>query len=69
MKALKAAELRNKSIEDLEDELEKEREALYNVRRQIIFGQLKDVMTVRTHRRNVARVLTILQQKRKEAEE
>lgn len=68
MKGLKAEELRSKTVDQLASELEGERAALYNVRRQIVFGQVKDVMSVRTHRKNIAKIMTILHAKRTEAE-
>jgi large subunit ribosomal protein L29 len=66
MKGMKPSELRDKNIEDLAEELAKEREALYNVRRQIIFGQVKDVMSVRGHRKNIAKLMTVITQKQRE---
>jgi len=67
MKGIKAGTLRDKTVAELEDELEKERAALFNVRRQIIFGQVKDFMSVKGHRKNIARILTVLTDKKREA--
>ncbi|MEP0766066.1 MAG: 50S ribosomal protein L29 [Fimbriimonadia bacterium] len=69
MKGLRSSELREKSTEDLVEELEKEREAVYNVRRQIIFGQVKDFKAISVHRKNVARIMTLLSQRQREGKE
>ena len=67
MKGLKPSELREKTLEELTEELAREREALYSVRRQIIFAQVKDVMSVKVHRKNVARLMTEMHAKKLEA--
>jgi large subunit ribosomal protein L29 len=67
VKGLKPSDLREKTLEELTEELAREREALFSVRRQIIFAQVKDVMSVRVHRKNVARIMTEMAVKDREA--
>jgi len=60
MKALSTKELRGKSLEDLQSMLEKERAALYEDRRKLVFREDKDVNKVKSRRHNVARILTLI---------
>jgi ribosomal protein L29 len=60
MKALSPKELRSKSLEDLQSLLDKERAALYEDRRKLVFREDKDVNKVKNRRHNVARILTMI---------
>ena len=60
MKALSTKELRSKSLEDLTTMLDKERAALYEDRRKLVFREDKDVNMVKNRRHNVARILTLI---------
>lgn len=60
MKALSTKELRSKSLEDLQTMLDKERAALYEDRRKLVFREDKDVNMVKNRRHNVARILTLI---------
>ena len=59
-----AAELRDRSDEDLERELEEAHQALFNLRFQAATGQLADVLQVRKTRRSIARIKTLLNERR-----
>lgn len=60
MKALNAKELRGKKLEDLQEMLNKERAALYEDRRKLVFREDKDTNVVKNRRHNVARILTLI---------
>jgi ribosomal protein L29 len=60
MKALSTKDLRSKSLEDLQKMLDKERAALYEDRRKLVFREDKDVNVVKNRRHNVARILTLI---------
>ena len=57
---MKAAEIREMSVEDIQEELEDARESLMRLRFQLTTGELTDHTQIRFTRRNVARLLTIL---------
>ena len=65
MKATKAAELREKSVPELEDLIEQERAALYKDRRDLVFRQITDVSCLKTRRHNIARILTGINEKKR----
>ena len=67
MKALKAAELRSKSIEELEGMVSDERAALYKARRDFVFRQTTDTAGKQTRRHNIARIMTVITEKQKES--
>lgn len=60
---MKAKELLNKSIEDLQEELESLLKTYFTLRMQKSLQQLKKVSEIKDVRRNIARVKTILHQK------
>lgn len=64
MKALKSRELREKSIEELEEMLALERAALYVGRRDIVFRKNSDTASMSSRRHNIARILTIMSELR-----
>jgi ribosomal protein L29 len=64
MKATKAADLRDKSVPDLEKLLDEEREALYQARRGLVFRQVTDVNSLKVRRKNIARILTLISEKK-----
>ena len=65
MKSLKAKELRDKSIADLEALVNEERAALYKSRRDLVFRQLTDTASVKVRRHNIARILTVISEKQR----
>ena len=56
----KTAELRELSDEELNHQLEESRTELFNLRFQLATGRLDNVTRIRTLRREIARVLTLL---------
>lgn len=65
-KAMKAEDIRKMSIEKIEDELDGAREKLMKMRFQIATGELKDQNQPRMLRHDIARMATILEEKRAE---
>ncbi|OWU64592.1 MAG: 50S ribosomal protein L29 [Armatimonadetes bacterium Cent15-Ar3] len=65
MKSLKAKELRDKSVADLEALVNEEQAALYKARRDIVFRQLTDTASVKVRRHNIARILTVISEKQR----
>ncbi|MAA74375.1 MAG: 50S ribosomal protein L29 [Salinisphaeraceae bacterium] len=59
---MKASELRNKSTQDLQQELLELRREQFNLRMQQATGQLSGGAQLRTARRNIARVKTVLRE-------
>jgi large subunit ribosomal protein L29 len=64
---MKAKELRNKSADELKQELLSLRKAQFGLRMQLATQQATNVSEVRKLRRDVARVKTILTEKAKQA--
>ncbi len=61
---MKAAEFRDMSLDQLDDQLLKLKKEQFNLRFQAASGQLENTARVRELRRDIARVMTIAQQKR-----
>ncbi|HBQ44775.1 MAG TPA: 50S ribosomal protein L29 [Thiomicrospira sp.] len=57
------AELNKQSVEELQEELVKLLQEQFNLRMQNATGQLKNTTQLKTVRRSVARVKTIIRQK------
>lgn len=66
---MKAAEIRDMKIEDIQEELDDARESLMRLRFQLTTGELTDHTQIRSTRRNIARLITILKQLAEEHEE
>ncbi len=67
---MKAADLRTKTLDELNDDLVGLKKEALNLRFQTASGQLEATARVRTVRRDIARVSTVLNQKRQsEAQE
>jgi large subunit ribosomal protein L29 len=62
--AMKVSELRNQSVEELQDRENELSEQLFALRLQKVTGQLEKPARVRQVRRDLARVLTLLREKR-----
>ena len=58
------AEIRDKSIDQLDDELMKLKKEQFNLRFQRATGQLENTARVRQVRRDIARIQTIMRDKR-----
>ncbi|BCM24027.1 MAG: 50S ribosomal protein L29 [Methylophilaceae bacterium] len=63
---MKATELRNKSVDELNGELIELRRAQFSLRMQLATQQLNKVDQVKKTRRDIARVRTVLAEKSKE---
>ncbi len=61
---MKAGEFRDMSLDQLDDQLIKLKKEQFNLRFQAASGQLENTARVREVRRDIARVMTIAQQKR-----
>jgi ribosomal protein L29 len=68
MKSLKSTELREKSVPELEELVRLERAALYKARRDLVFRQHTDTASIKVRRHNVARLLTLIQEKKRGAD-
>ena len=64
-----AAELREADESELETRLAEAKQEMFNLRFQIVTGQLDNSARLRTVRRDIARILTILREKEIEAAE
>jgi large subunit ribosomal protein L29 len=62
------ADIRALSDEKLLDQLEDLKESLFNLRFQKAFGQLEDPNAIPRARRDVARVLTVMSERKAEKE-
>ncbi|MFH1287928.1 MAG: 50S ribosomal protein L29 [bacterium] len=60
---MKTSELRNMTKEELNSKLGEERHALFNLKFQVTIGQVENRLKLRTIRRDIARILTILREK------
>lgn len=65
---LEAEELRKLDVRELEKKLIEEREALMRARFQHATASLEDTALLKTHRRQIARVETIIKQKQLESQ-
>ncbi|MBT31147.1 50S ribosomal protein L29 [Thalassobius sp. S69A] len=66
---MSATELREKSLDELREQLSALKKEAFNLRFQQATGQLENTARVKTVRRDVARVLTVLNAKAAEAAE
>jgi large subunit ribosomal protein L29 len=66
VKDTKVSELAGKSVEELEELVRQERAALYKARRDLVFRQMTDTQSLKVRRHNIARMLTLVTQKKKE---
>lgn len=64
MKDLKTNDLRDKSVPELEELVLQERAALYKARRDLVFRQMTDTASLKVRRHNIARLLTIITEKK-----
>jgi len=65
---VKTAELRDMQDDELIDQLEGNKEELFNLRFQLATGQLDNVNRIRTVRHDIARILTVLRERHLESE-
>ena len=65
MKDLKPTELREKTVPELETMVGKERADLYKARRDLVFRQMTDTASLKIRRHNIARILTVIEEKKR----
>jgi large subunit ribosomal protein L29 len=65
MKDLKTKDLRDKTVPELEQMVANERADLYRARRDLVFRRMTDTASVKIRRHNIARMLTIIAEKKK----
>ena len=65
MKDTKTTELKDKTVPELEEMVLRERAALYKARRDLVFRQITDVKSLKVRRHNIARMLTLIGEKKK----
>jgi large subunit ribosomal protein L29 len=68
MKDLKRSELVDKTVPELEEMLSVERAALYKARRDLVFRQMSDTSSLKVRRHNMARILTMITEKKRGSE-
>ena len=66
---MKAAELRDLADEELRGKLRELQEELFNLRFQLATGQIENVSRIRTVRRDIARMHTVLRQRQLASQE
>jgi ribosomal protein L29 len=67
MKASNLTQLRATSLEDLEKALLQEQADLYSARKDLVFRRLSDTSSMKIRRHNIARIHTVMTEKKKEA--
>ncbi len=67
MKDLKASELRDKTVPELEKMLSEEQAALYKARRDLVLRQMTDTASLKVRRHNIARIITLITEKKRGA--
>ncbi len=65
---MKTAEIRDLGVEELEQRVADTRRELFNLRFQNATGQLENTGQLKEVRRNIARLLTVLNQKKQESQ-
>ena len=65
---MKAAEVRELDVEELEQRLAATRRELFNLRFQHAAGQLENTGQLNEVRKNIARILTVLNHKQQESQ-
>ncbi|MDH4180053.1 MAG: 50S ribosomal protein L29 [Armatimonadota bacterium] len=60
---MKAAALREMATVELQEQLEKDRQELFNLRFQSATQQMENTRRIRQVRKNIARILTILSER------
>jgi large subunit ribosomal protein L29 len=67
VKGLKASDLRTRSQDELSDQVDTLGKEIFNLRFQRASGQLENTARVRQVRRDIARIKTILGERRRQA--
>lgn len=64
MKAVKVSELKSKTVAELEAMVLEEKASLFKTRRDMAFRQTSDTAGYKTRRHNIARMLTLITEKK-----
>ena len=67
MKGMKASDVRPRTTDELTEEVDTLGKEIFNLRFQRAIGQLKNTARVRQVRRDIARIKTILGERRRQA--
>ncbi len=62
---MKTQDFRNKSEEELHSLLRQKREALRQLRFDLVAGKVKNLREIRAVKKDIARILTVINEKRK----
>lgn len=65
MKKSKVKELKTKSLQSLQQDLQEERERLSDLRFKLAVGKAKNVSKIREAKKKIARLLTFIKEKQK----
>ena len=68
MKSKEIAELKQKTIAELDTEMNKKTSELFNLRFQLATGQLQNTAAISACKRDIARVKTIIRQRQNETQ-
>ena len=68
MKGMKASDIRARTEDELNDQLETMGKEIFNLRFQRASGQLENTARVRQVRRDIARIKTVLGERRRQAQ-
>lgn len=68
MKDSNTAELRKMTVPELEEAIRQERANLYKARRDLVFRQMTDTASLKVRRHNIARMLTVITEKKRGGE-
>ena len=60
---MKASEMRNKSVDELQQEKQDLKKELFNLNFQKVTGEIENPMRIRQVRKDVARILTVINEK------
>jgi large subunit ribosomal protein L29 len=67
VKGMKASDIRARTVDELAEEVDTLAKEIFNLRFQRASGQLENTARVREVRRNIARIKTILSERRRQA--
>jgi large subunit ribosomal protein L29 len=65
--AMKIADIRSKTVDQLSDELATLRKEQFNLRFQRASGQLENVARIRIVRRDIAKIMTVLAERQRKS--
>ena len=68
MKSKEIAELKQKTLAELDTEMNKKKSELFNLRFQLATGQLQNTAAISACKRDIARVKTIIRQRQNETQ-